>query len=344
MSRAVPCAVIGAGIAGLSLARALTSRGVATVVLERARGVGGRCATRRIDGRPVDHGVAYLHGHSERFRAEIASLGAGEIVPGWPRTRVGTGVPCQPEAFDTDGFRLALHSGVSLFAKRLAQGLDVRLQTEVVALHADDGWRIRLSSGETLQAETLALTMPAPSAVALLRATPSLPAAFSAIIPTMALIHTLPCLTVIARYPESVAPPSWETSFPSAGNVVHAILQDGSKRVPQLPVTLVIQARSRFSRDYLSRPPEQWSPFLLQDAAALHGSWIAKPELVQAHAWHHARVDAPSRLTAPILVRAAGGPGLGLAGDGFHTAGGVEGAFLSGLALADRIAEVLVAQ
>jgi len=65
----------------------------------------------------------------------------------------------------------------------------------------------------------------------------------------------------------------------------------------------------------------------------------AKPELVQAHIWHHARVDGPSRLAAPILVRLDGGAALGLAGDGFHRAGGVEGAYLSGLALADRLME-----
>ena len=331
------CAVVGAGVAGLSLARALSSRGMGTVVLERARGVGGRCATRRIGSRPVDHGVAYLHGRTDLFRAEIESLDDSEKIPGWPRTHDGAGVPCQPEAFDAYALRLALRSGVSRFAKQLAQGLDVRLQSEVVALQADRGWKLMLSSGETLEAETVVLTMPAPSAVALLRAVPSLPTAFSAIIPILELIRTLPCLTIIARYRETVAPPAWEASFPAKGDAVHTILHDSSKRVAPLPVTLVIQARPRFSREHLGQPSERWSRLLLQEAAALHGCWAADPETLQAHAWHHARVDAPSRLVAPLLVRDRNGSGLGLAGDGLHHAGGVEGAFLSGLALAERI-------
>ncbi|NUT92310.1 MAG: NAD(P)-binding protein, partial [Saccharothrix sp.] len=45
--------VVGAGIAGVACARALVSAGVTVRVLERA-GFGGRMATDRHDGRPVD--------------------------------------------------------------------------------------------------------------------------------------------------------------------------------------------------------------------------------------------------------------------------------------------------
>jgi predicted NAD/FAD-dependent oxidoreductase len=51
--------VIGAGLAGLSCACALREQSVDVRVLEKSRGVGGRCATRRIEGQPVDHGLAF---------------------------------------------------------------------------------------------------------------------------------------------------------------------------------------------------------------------------------------------------------------------------------------------
>ena len=48
--------IVGAGIAGLSLARELVALGRAPVLLERAKGVGGRAPRAR--GRaPVDHGL-----------------------------------------------------------------------------------------------------------------------------------------------------------------------------------------------------------------------------------------------------------------------------------------------
>ncbi|MFN9939342.1 MAG: FAD-dependent oxidoreductase, partial [bacterium] len=39
--------VVGAGVAGLACAGALRESGASVVVLEKSRGVGGRCATRR---------------------------------------------------------------------------------------------------------------------------------------------------------------------------------------------------------------------------------------------------------------------------------------------------------
>ncbi|MFZ4182155.1 NAD(P)/FAD-dependent oxidoreductase [Streptomyces sp. R02] len=46
--------VVGAGVAGLSAARRLTSAGVSTVVLEAAHEVGGRMATEKVDGFRLD--------------------------------------------------------------------------------------------------------------------------------------------------------------------------------------------------------------------------------------------------------------------------------------------------
>jgi renalase len=62
---------------------------------------------------------------------------------------------------------------------------------------------------------------------------------------------------------------------------------------------------------------------------------------VQTHVWKHARVVAGTELAQPVIIRMDGGAVLGIAGDGFHAAGGVEGAYLSGLALAARCSDLL---
>ena len=69
-------AIIGAGLAGLTLARRL--RGFASVtVLEKSRGLGGRMATRRSDNFEFDHGAQFFTARSTAFRdfikAELAS-------------------------------------------------------------------------------------------------------------------------------------------------------------------------------------------------------------------------------------------------------------------------------
>lgn len=336
--------IVGGGIAGLSLARELTARGRAPVVLERANGVGGRCATRRVDGQPVDHGLAFLHGRTPAFLAAMAAAADAGAIARWPRYREGEGVPCQPQAFDPLDTRLAPAGGVNLLAKHLAEGLDVRLgaRVETLALGPashetpDRVWTVTLAGGDRLRAASLALALPAPSTLALLDTIAPREAAIAPLLPLLRLIHVVPCLSVIARYPEGTPPPAWEASYP-ADSAVHAVLHDSSKRPGTPRLTLVIQGRPGFSQRHVDTPEDQWAQALLDEAAALHGAWIRTPDLRQPHRWRYARVAIGTELASPLVAHCEGGAVLGLAGDGLHAAGGVEGAYLSGVALAARL-------
>ena len=73
---AVAVVVVGAGIAGIACARELAVAGVEVRVLERARVVGGRMASRHLHGRPVDLGAAYFTASDPTFTA---------LAEGWQR-------------------------------------------------------------------------------------------------------------------------------------------------------------------------------------------------------------------------------------------------------------------
>ena len=73
-------AVIGAGIAGLTAARHLHQAGYRILVLEKSRGLGGRLATRRVDGQPIDHGCRYISPLPTNNSELMASLLAAEIL------------------------------------------------------------------------------------------------------------------------------------------------------------------------------------------------------------------------------------------------------------------------
>ena len=62
-------AVIGAGVAGLTCARELARSGVDVGVFEKARGGGGRAATRRTGDYHFDHGAQYFTARDARFVA-----------------------------------------------------------------------------------------------------------------------------------------------------------------------------------------------------------------------------------------------------------------------------------
>ena len=64
--------ILGAGLAGLSCARRLQDAGKKVLVLEKARGLGGRMACRRTEKGAWDHGAQYFTATDQDFMAQIA--------------------------------------------------------------------------------------------------------------------------------------------------------------------------------------------------------------------------------------------------------------------------------
>ena len=143
MSAPVPrvgrCAVVGAGLAGLSCARTLVDHDVDVTVFDKGRGVGGRLATRRIGAHTFDLGAQYFTVRDERFQRWVrAWVEDGACAP-W-RGRIvavgGTGDAPRPvEAFE----RLVGTPDMSEIARRLAVGLSVHRGCRVDRIARVDG-------------------------------------------------------------------------------------------------------------------------------------------------------------------------------------------------------------
>ncbi len=334
----VDVAVVGAGVAGLSCGRALQEAGRAVVLLDAARGVGGRCATRRVEGQPVDHGVVFLHGSDPAFLAALDPDGAPGVLRGWPERIHGSGAPCQPGAFLAGEERIALRQGISAFPKRLAAGLNVRLGSRVVSLSPGEcSVTLRMEGNGELTARTAALALAAEQARDLIATLPSgLPEVEAAKF-LLEAAGTHPCLTVIAGYSPDTEGPDWDIDYPEDSRILQLISHDSAKRDQPAWLVLVYQARPRWSRDRLSTPPEAWTAEVLEEGARLIGPWAARPLWHQSHRWRYARVDLGRELAGPMLLPLPGGGLLGLAGELFQPGGGVEAAWSSGRRLAQRI-------
>ncbi len=86
--------IVGAGIAGLSAARALVDRGHEVTVFEKARGAGGRVATSRLRGIEMprafagstlafDHGAQYFTVRDPRFATLVAQWEHDRVAAKW---------------------------------------------------------------------------------------------------------------------------------------------------------------------------------------------------------------------------------------------------------------------
>lgn len=154
--------VIGAGIAGLIAAGELQRAGRRVLVLDKGRGVGGRLASRRIDGATFDHGAQFITTRDPRFAAVLEQGRQNGAMEEWCRGFAG--------GADVHA-RWRGKPAMSAVAKHLAAGLDLLLETPVAALRpAGNQWSAETTTGRTFTADAVVLTPPVPQSLALLDA------------------------------------------------------------------------------------------------------------------------------------------------------------------------------
>ncbi|MEM7695120.1 MAG: FAD-dependent oxidoreductase [Pseudomonadota bacterium] len=297
---AAPVAVIGAGLAGATVARALRNAGHPVVVLDKGRGPGGRFATRRVEIAGIrcrfDHGTPALPGACAVLDSVLRpALDAGDAAP-WPcgpSTDAVVGVP---------GMNAIVRSILGDIAPRF--GVTVRGLTR-----RRDGWHLALDGPETAGPfRAVIVTAPAPQAAALLEGHAPALAAHAA----SATVH--PDWAVMMAFSDAAGAEAAAARL-AADDDVGAIALEGTKPGRQ-PGTLVVHltqaASARRLEDEADRIAADIRAMLPQSTKLLHCA---------AHRWRYARVTSP---TPPTLFDLA--TGLGAAGDWCDPAGDAAGA------------------
>jgi renalase len=303
----IPIVIIGSGMAGLACARRLADAGLAAIVLDKGRGIGGRVATRRVGDLQFDHGAQYVNAHGAGFTAVLHSL--GNAVGGWQDgtgRRHSVGVP-----------------GMSAIPKALGTGLEIRQNAQVARLvQDDDGWALHLES-TTLRAARVVMTVPAPQMAGLLGADHPLVAA-------LAPVRLAPCLTLMA----AVTAPAPFIARQDSDDPLSWIAQDSAKpgRPQGAATQWVAQAGEAFSQTHLEETPTEITARMLPLLCDRLGVPIDRVSHASAHRWRYARVTQP--LGQPFLC--SPDATLYLGGD-WCIGPRVEAAWTSGTAIADDI-------
>lgn len=316
--RDVDIVIVGAGLAGLAAAAELQRAGRQVLLLDKGRGVGGRLATRRIDGATFDHGAQFITVRDPRFQAALDGWQQAGAIVEW----------CRGFRTEADGHpRYRGQPGMSALPKLLAKGLDIHTEKQIAAIRpAGERWTAETATGEGYSARALLLTPPVPQTLALLEAghVPLAPEVRS----RLSALQYERCLATMAVLdgPSRVPPPG---GFAPESGPIAWIADNQQKGVSAQPA-VTVHATHAFSLEHWDRDRQEAGRLLLEAAAPWLGANVVAS---QTHGWRYSKPLQVDPEPCAILSRT---PPLVLAGDVF---GGprVEGAALSGWAAAAAI-------
>ncbi len=320
--------IVGAGIAGLIAGRVLSDAGKRVILLDKGRNVGGRLATRRIDGGLADHGAQFFTVRDPAFGSMVERWIAEGVVFEWSR-----GWSDGSLATTRDGHpRYAARGGMNALPKQLAQGLDARVKVKLVSVKAiDGGWQVEDESGSTQKAKALLLTAPVPQSLELLtvggvQLSPADRDALDA-------IEYNPSLSGMFVLDREVRLPT-----PGAIQRPHANVQwiadNHRKGISPNAVILTAQASATYSRQLWDRSDDEILAAMRVDMLPVLGN--AQITELQLKRWRYSQPVNP--YSERCLIASDMPAPLVFAGDAF---GGprVEGATLSGMAAGRALLE-----
>ena len=316
--------VIGAGAAGLIAARTVQRSGAEVVVFDKGRRPGGRANTREHGSHRFDHGAQYFTLRDDRTRPLLDEWRSAGVVEEWAGRLVRiTSEGTQPA---TKGPRFVGVPGMIAVAEHLARGLDVRSGARVDRIVSSDGaWRFFGGDGSEMGRFDRALVaLPAPQAVPLLDAAPELQCVVRA-------VEMAPCWAGMFVFGARLDL-DFDGAFLTDGALAW-IARDSSKPGRPAAESWVLHATPEWTHRNRDADRDVVSARLKEALAARFGP-LPPAVFERAHRWGYAQATSPFEHEALYDERL----GIGVCGD-WCAGGRVEGALLSGLALAGELLE-----
>lgn len=312
-------AIIGAGLAGLTLAQRLSGAHNVTA-FEKARGPGGRMSTRRATPFAFDHGAQYFTAESAPFRAFLEPFVEAGIVRRWPEQ-----IRLEHGAKVSEKSKFTAAPGMNSLCKSMAADLNVRSGCRIETLERrGEQWDLIDAAGEKLGPFDWVLsTAPAPQTTTLF------PDAFNGA-ERLAGVKMQGCFALMLGF-EAPLDLSWSAMKPGEPPIGW-IAVNSEKPARNSAYSLLIQSSNAWAEAHLEDDPDGVTSMLMEAASQLIGADLASASHQVLHRWRYAATITP--LGEPFLIDRS----LQIAACGDWCLGSkVEAAYLSAVALAEAI-------
>jgi renalase len=313
-------AVIGAGIAGLTLAHRLKARAAMTL-FDKSYRPGGRLASRMRGGFGFDHGAQYFTIRSDAFRDFLAGPLKRGAVAEWTPRIVTLEVGKKPVEETRDEPIYVGVPGMNALCADMARGFAVTVDTEIAALAREEGgWLLRDAKGsEHGPYDWVVSTAPAPQSQRLLGDGFAHAGSFEN-------ARMRGCFALMLGF-ESDPGLDWQGAFVKDAAVGWMAVEHS--KPGRQGFALTVQASGAWSDDHIEDDAATVEAALLGDLEKLTGIEGDAAAHRDLHRWLYAGTAAPAGADYLLDVDA----GLAACGD-WCIRGRVEAAFRSAEALA----------
>jgi renalase len=295
-------AVVGAGLAGLAAAGRLVEAGRKVVLFEKSLGVGGRVATRRVEGCILDHVAQVIKPDGFPLAdTMLHQLPTADLVEVLAPVRV---VTSNGEILPADPHRSSQHTytyryGLTTLPKLLIAALPterfaMRLETRIGMIEeGDDGFLLRDDRGtELLRADCVVLTAPAPQAADLLESCRLRDTIRNRTrIDALRSVSYHSCLTVLLGYaaPAPLAPTYALLSADRTRPLLWLAFEQTKdpSRAPRGEAALIAQLGPAISQELYGAPDTEILALTLRELHALFGAAYAHPVWHQVKRWRY---------------------------------------------------------
>lgn len=329
-------AVIGAGMAGLTAAAEAQQRGATVTVFEKARGVGGRMANKRLPWCEVNIGAQYFTARDPRFVAQVRRWQQSQSVRHWD---------FQPHAIEADVLKLSADNTrrfvgtptMNAPLRHMAADLQVNLNTRMVALNRwgqAGQWALRSEAGQVFAGfDWVFLTLPAEQSDALLSSSHLAAGALAKNIPKA--VHD-PCWALVLATEGEVSEPIQGIFGDSTISWVSRVQARAGIRPQMSHDTWVLHFAAEWSRLRGKRLRGKQGSDLAQIGLQWLQSRLQQPlRLVHSyeHFWRYAKLKRGAAEHAALVDTQQK---IAVIGD-WCSGGRVEGAYISAVNTVDEI-------
>ena len=322
----VRIAIVGAGLSGLVLARALR-RHADVLVFEKSRGPGGRLATRRAGDFRFDHGAQFFTARSAAFRAFLEPLVEARVVEPWSAHFVELGPRglLSSRRWGTDPPHYVAVPAMNALGKHLATEVEVRTNCRVARIERrGETWLLKDETGTSLGAfDWVLLAIPAEQARVMM------PADF-AHAGRLSRPDMLSCYALMLGFDRPL-PLSFDAALVKDADISWLSVNNSKPERPPA-FSMVALASNAWADAHLDAEPGHVENHLRDALTGLLGQDLDGLSHTSLHRWRYANIGRQKGPRSLLDPRRR----LGACGD-WCVHGRVEGAYLSALDLAQRL-------